>query len=1124
MSLDPETRDQAYNFFASEAPELLQTIESGILTLREQYSTAKVHEIMRAAHSLKGGAAGVGLDGIQTIAHRLEDIFKALYHAEDKITPEFEQKLLQGYDCLQRPLNQQLQTGSYDPDQALEQAEAILSEIENELGSAMEKGNDYVPGSQDLGVDMASSIFEVDVEQALEHLRAVFAQPEQYEVLGEVRAQAEVFTGLAEIVGLTGFNEIAETALQALEDHPEAALTIGQLMVRDLEAGRDAFLNGDRSRGGEPSAELQAYLATDTSSNDAVSEEATPVDEVLGEAQAPSQNQVDEEELEIDADSDLVDEEQSREHLFGDMALDSLGETESVTEQPESESSSDEIFGEIELESSADSESVSEQYSSDEIFGEIEQESSADNESVSEQSSPDEIFGEAELEPQSSADTESVSSEPQEEESAPASLDEAVEAINENFEDLPQAQELPTPPIPSQPSQQSETSQDSSSAKQVPTPSSKPSIRVDVDRLQAMDNRLGELVIQRNSLAVQNQQLQQSLKELLNRFSRFQGLVGRLQEFSDKEVIRQGSQVPSLLETSPSNGQDSATNGQDSATSELSDQPESVLELDFDTLELDQYGALNATLQELLEETSQLEESVGDVSLFAEQSDQTLQQQRKMLEQLQEELIWARMLPLSNILDRFPRILREFSYEYDKPTHLTLEGTGVRVDKSVLEKLYDPLTHLVRNAFDHGIESQQQREQAGKPEEGEIAIRAYYQGNQTVIEVSDDGGGINLEGIKEKAVSNGFVNQQQVEQFSAERLYNFLFEPGFSTAQQVSDLSGRGVGLDVVRDQIRELKGRISLRSEPGKGTTFVLSLPTTQSMAKLLIVLVDTTVWALPSDNIEQIIVPTENQVKYTGNQRFLQWNNRALPIYSLNDLLEYNCPVPSASPDLQTLGAVERPQQRGRPLLILRRGEQRFPLELDRVVTEQELVIKSLGSAIAPPGYVSGCTILGDGKIVPVLDAFGLLESVQKVSQTSAVNAKTSRSMSSQIPTVLVVDDSATQRQTLTFSLQRAGYQVLQASDGREAISVLQRHPHTGVVICDIEMPNMNGFEFLRYRRQDETLNQIPVVMLTSRSSEKHRKLCEHLGASDYFTKPYLEKDFINTLETLRNQQVVK
>ena len=983
MSLDPETRDQAYKFFVAEAPELLSAIESGLLTLREDYSTAKIHSIMRSAHSIKGGAAGVGLDGIKSIAHRLEDIFKALYHAEDQITPEFERKLLQGYDCLQKPLTEQIETGSYDAEQALTEAESILAALEADLAVAMKQGEDFIPSSEDLGVDMASSIFEVDVEQGLEHLRAVIEAPNEYEVIGEVRAQAEVFTGLAEIMGLTGFGDIANRTLEALETHPEAAVKIAELMIRDLEAGRKSFLSGDRSLGGEPSSELLAYTETD--------------------------------------------------------------------QQPET-SNADELFGGDEEEQ----ESVT--VDADELFG-----------------------GE------------------EEEEAAPESLEEAIETLNQNFDTLPPAEDLPTPPVssPDTPLPQE--------TKKTPSNVSKPSIRVEIDRLQAMDNQLGELVIQRNSLAVQNEQLQRQLRELLDRFSRFRDLVGRLQEFSDQEVVRHSNQsYPSFSPTK---------------TGDSIEQPESVLDLDFDSLQLDQYGALNTTLQELLEETAQIEESVGDVSLFAEQSDQTLKGQRKMLEQLRDELIWARMLPLSNILDRFPRILKDFSYEYEKPVHLKLEGTGVRVDKSVLEKLYDPLTHLVRNAFDHGIESPETRRERGKSETGEIAIRSFYQGNQTVIEISDDGGGIDLEKVKEKALQTGLITSEQGERFSAERLYNLLFEPGFSTAKTVTDLSGRGVGLDVVRDQLEGLKGTIRLRSELGKGTTFVLSLPTTQSMAKLLIVLVENTIWALPSDNIEQIIVPTSEQIKYTGNQRFLLWNDQAIPISPLSELLEYNCPVPSASPNLQALGAIERPQARMRPLLILKRGEQRYPLELDRVITEQELVIKSLGSAINPPEYVSGCTILGDGKIVPVMDAFALLESLQQTSPSSVVNTASRRQFTTEIPTILVVDDSATQRQTLTFSLQRSGYQVLQAADGREAISMLQRHPDTDLVVCDIEMPNLNGFEFLRYRRQDQALNQVPVVMLTSRSSEKHRKLCEHLGASHYFTKPYLEKEFINTIQEIIN-----
>ncbi len=994
MSLDPETRNQAYQFFIAEAPELLQAIETGLLTLNEEYNIPKVHDIMRSAHSLKGGAASVGLEAISAIAHRLEDIFRSLYHAEDKITPELELKLLQGYDCLQKPLRKQIETGDYDPEKAIIEAENILTDLESILEEAIEQGKDFIPSAEDLGVDMVSSILEVDVQQGIDHLKTVINNPKQYEVIGEVRTQAEVLTGLAEITGLIGLGEVVQSAIAALDNHPESLLKITEILVKDLEAGRKAFLSGEDRKGGQPSPELLAYIQPEIA---------------IEVAQDPST-------LTVSADE-----------LFGDG--DDLEDILTIEEQ---------------LQETPDPSTLS------------------------------------------------------------ISLDETLTVLNENFEQLEQADELTVPFVPSPPPESPVTP----SKKQAHSPSSKPSIRVEVNSLQTMDNQLGELVIQRNSLAVQNEQLQRELRELLSRFSRFRRLVGHLQEFSDQEIIRQSNRNLYALQGKTQ-----------SSSFHIAEQPESVLEIDFDTLQLDQYGALNSTLQELLEETAQLEESVEDVSLFAQQSDQTLKGQQKQLEQLREQLIWARMLPLSDILDRFPRILREFSYQYEKPTRLTLEGTGVKVDKSVLEKLYDPLTHLVRNAFDHGIESPQERQKAGKPETGEIAIQAYYQGNQTVIEIRDDGRGIDLEKVKEKALAISLLNQEQGERSSTERLYNLLFEPGFSTAETVSELSGRGVGLDVVREQLEQLKGTIRVRSQPGKGTTFILNLPTTQSMAKLLVVLAKTAMWALPSDNIEQILVPTSQQIKQTGKQRFLQLNNQVLPILKLNDLLEYYCPIPPTSYDLRALGAIERPEDKLQPLLILKRGGQRYPLEIDRVITEQELVIKSLGRAIHSPESVSGCTILGDGNLVPVMDVFALLETVQKTSQSAVVGTSSDYYLTPQTATILVVDDSATQRQTLTFSLQRSGYQVLQAGDGREAISMLQRYPQINLIVCDIEMPNLNGFEFLRYRRQDETLNQIPVVMLTSRSSDKHRQLCKHLGASHYFTKPYLEKEFMNVLQEIIN-----
>ncbi|HAG83076.1 MAG TPA: hybrid sensor histidine kinase/response regulator, partial [Cyanobacteria bacterium UBA12227] len=343
------------------------------------------------------------------------------------------------------------------------------------------------------------------------------------------------------------------------------------------------------------------------------------------------------------------------------------------------------------------------------------------------------------------------------------------------------------------------------------------------------------------------------------------------------------------------------------------------------------------------------------------------EQQRQMLTHLRDELMWARMLPIGEVLNRFPRMLRELSTTYHKRVNLKLYGTGVLVDKAVLEKLYDPLLHLLRNAFDHGIESPEIRRQQGKSEQGEIEIRAYHKGSQTIIEVKDDGQGLNSERIGRRAVDLGLLSPQQLGTISNSRLWELIFEPGFSTAHQVSELSGRGVGLDVARLQLRSLKGTISVSSSPGSGTTFTLRLPLTLTIAKLLVCFIGSTAIAVPSDSIEELVIPKENQVKQSGIQRFLHWRGQLVPTHRLSDLLEYACPLSESSPS-KVLVAVPSPEQWALPMLILRQEQKVFALEVDRLVTEQELVIKPFGSAIAPPSYAYGCTILGDGSLIPV------------------------------------------------------------------------------------------------------------------------------------------------------------
>jgi chemotaxis family two-component system sensor histidine kinase/response regulator PixL len=724
--------------------------------------------------------------------------------------------------------------------------------------------------------------------------------------------------------------------------------------------------------------------------------------------------------------------------------------------------------------------------------------------------------------------------------STPENLEVAIHQIEQIFESLPELDLVESgieaianslTPTSRVNIQDSTTVNSPTGAKSEVAPTPNLSVRVDVERLGRMNNLVGELAINRNGHSLQNEQLQGSVRELLNRFSRVQNLVGQLQNLSDKMLIAPerhnlGSRPPIV---------------EPLGTFKV---PRSNFD-DFDSLELDNYGVVHSELQGLLEEMMQLEESVDDIVLFARATDQTLERQRQMLTQLRDELMWARMLPLGEVLNRFPRMLRDLSTNYHKPVSLKLSGTGVLVDKAVLEKLFDPLLHLIRNAFDHGIESRDIRRSLRKPEQGQLEIKAYHRGSQTVIEVKDDGQGLNLERISRRAVELGLVSAEQLATIPASRLFNLIFEPGFSTASEVSQLSGRGVGLDVVRSQLRSLKGTIAVSSEAGVGTTFSLRLPLTLTIAKLLVCFSGSTALALPSDSIEEIVIPKPEQIKHSGSQQFLHWRGEIVPTYRLTDLLEYACPLPETAPS-RALLAVPTPESWASPMLVLRQEQTFVALEVDRLVTEQELVIKPFGSAIAPPSSTYGCTILGDGSVIPVIDATVLLD--QLLAQDTATPATTtglnqqamvmdsaapgSASFSNSLPpstpvktpTVLVVDDAVALRRTLALSLERAGIRVLQARDGREAIERLQQSSSVELVICDIEMPNMNGFEFLSHRRQDPQTSKIPVVMLTSRSNDKHRWLAMQLGANAYFTKPYLEQEFLVAIKQLMGQRTIE
>ena len=431
-------------------------------------------------------------------------------------------------------------------------------------------------------------------------------------------------------------------------------------------------------------------------------------------------------------------------------------------------------------------------------------------------------------------------------------------------------------------------------------------------------------------------------------------------------------------------------------------------------------------------------------------------------------------------------------------------------DESLVDALRDPLVHLVRNAFDHGIESPEVRKSAEKPIAGQIEIEAFHQGGQTIITISDDGRGINPEVIRQKVLERGLVNEQEASALSIAELYDVLFWPGFTTTNEVTDLSGRGVGLDVVLTNLRQVRGTVKVDSRPGKGTTFIIKLPLLLSITDALLVNLDNHILAVPLDAVEEILKIQPEHIHMAGDRPMICWRDEFIRLVRLADLLTYQSPYPEqASP---------KREQDFIPVLILNSSDGILAIIVDQLAGQQEIVVKALPAPLSKPKGVIGNTILGDGRVVTIVDVDDLVEHFHPHNHGAvAVADRDSPKLAPvahQPAKILVVDDSYTLRQLVSLSLSRARYRVEQAKDGLDAIHQLEGGLQCDLIIADIEMPRMDGFELLRSLKQNATWSKIPVVMLTSRSGHKHRHLARELGALDYFTKPYNEARFLEKI----------
>jgi chemosensory pili system protein ChpA (sensor histidine kinase/response regulator) len=605
-------------------------------------------------------------------------------------------------------------------------------------------------------------------------------------------------------------------------------------------------------------------------------------------------------------------------------------------------------------------------------------------------------------------------------------------------------------------------------------------LRVPVQRLNELVRVVSELVINRSTFEQHHTALIEQVDELKLSTARLRRVTHKLE--SDYEVRAMA-------------GGNITTGGARSAGSSGGH--------GFDELEFDRYTEFHLLTRELTETASDIATIGARVAATIGDFDSDLTRLGRLTREVQDKTMEFRMVPLGTLETQLERAVRATSESCGKLVEFAMEGSHVALDKSLLEQMADPLLHLLRNAVDHGIESRQRRLTSGKPERGQITVRAFHEGTDVLIEVQDDGKGLDIEKIKRIAIERGLVTEAAAEGMNPDAVQAFIFEPGFSTADQVSEISGRGVGMDVVKSKVARLSGRVYVTSQPGEGTTISVRVPMTLAISRVLLVKAAGQTFGLPLGAVVQIVRPHPTALSMVGAERVFTLDGKTYPLRDLADSL--GLARPAAAPAIQ-------------PVLIANLSRRRIALAVDEIVNSRDAVVKKLGTHLKHVPGIWGATLLGDGTVVLILNAADLAGTVD---EPVVVRQPVRRAAEHAPYNVLIVDDSLSMRHVLSLAVKKAGWNAVPARDGLEALEIIDAGTAPpDLVLLDIEMPRMDGFEFLSTVRSQKARGDLPIVMLTSRGGDKHRDKAKALGVTDYMVKPFQEEALVANIDRLVKQ----
>lgn len=618
-------------------------------------------------------------------------------------------------------------------------------------------------------------------------------------------------------------------------------------------------------------------------------------------------------------------------------------------------------------------------------------------------------------------------------------------------------------------------------------------IRVNLERLDALMNLAGELVIARSRLEGHLAQLDRVGATLGFTEARMRQTVGSF------EAKYANPQLPGAAADMRSN-----------ATAREPGRPAAVpLEAVFAELEFDRYDDFNLFARRVGEIAADVAEVQSQLALLIRAVREDAARTQRLSGELRRQITRARMVPIGRLFSRFPRQVREAARAAGKTVALEVSGEAVELDNAVIERITDPLLHLVQNAIVHGIEPEAEREARGKVPHGSLRVSAAQKGAAIVVEVADDGRGIDLDRVKDTALQAGLVTPEGLAGLGDWDILDFIFQPGFSTAPAVTISAGRGVGLDVVWTNVAQLGGEIDVETTPGEGTRFTLRVPLTVAISDALLVRVDTEVLAIPVPVVRGMVRIRPEEIVTTPGGESVVMDGQPLDLLRLDRVLGLAGIRPSV----------------GLPVVALRTARKTVAVAVDELLGKQEIVIKRLGAFLDGVGPFAGATVTGEGRVILLLDPARLLDPIGALRQAASPAAEDSRPPASPAPlarrSVLLVDDSVSVRKFVGQMLDRAGFRVVTANDGIEALDRLSADAAVDIVVTDLEMPRLNGYELIRDLKRRPGLRGVPIVVLTTRAGSKHVALARQLGVEHYVTKPVDEQAFVQLIESLTGNE---